>query len=686
MVQRDDRRNRAAGAERAGARSVLARAALSIACVVLGAACTNNPYPEADDSKKVLYSQFDEAPKTLDPQVAYATTDHVIASKVYDTLLEYHYLKRPYELIPALAEGVPQPEPQADGSVLYRFMLRPDLWFQTDPCFSLSGGETRQMTAEDVAFALNRIGDPAVSSPVVDPFGSVKGFGEFHKALGERRKKDPAFAKKPAHEQYKELGGISGVVARSPRELDLTLKQPYPQILYWFAMPFTAPVPWEAVAYYDGETRDSFADHPVGTGAFKLVSYDKQARIVLEKNPNWYGIRHPEWKAPAATFPSEGGRAEDFKASWGKALPFIERIEYWREKESIPAFTKFLQGYYDSSGIVRESFDKVVRSDRLSPEMEALGMHLDKSVTPAIYYIGFNMDDPVVGTAGGERSRLLRQAMSLVTDSKEYSRLFMNGRGLPAQSVLPPGIFGFDSDYKNPFRTLSLERAKKLLVQAGYANGVDPKTGNPLKLTFDVPDTSPEGRLRFLFWVKEWRRLGIDVELAATTYNKFQEKVRDGAYQIFQWGWVADYPDPENFFFLLTTEMARSVSGGPNSANFKNAEFDKLFNAMKARENDAERLRLIGEMNAIIERDRPWIELFYPEDYALFHGWLDNVRPAGLVSINFVAAKYWNIDTELRAQRRAEWNQPKLWPIYLVVLGVVLIVVPGVLTFYRERQ
>jgi ABC-type transport system substrate-binding protein len=659
---------------------------LGLACALFGAACTNNPYPQADDSKKVLYSQFDEAPKTLDPQVAYATSDHVIASKVYDTLLEYHYLKRPYELIPALAEGVPQAEPQADGTVVYRFKLRPDLWFQDDPCFALSGGKPRQVTARDVAFSLSRIADPAVSSPVVDPFGNVKGFAEAFKAIGERRKKDPAFAKKPVNEQYAELGGISGVVARSDRELEITLKQPYPQILYWFAMPFSAPVPWEAVVYYDGETRDSFADHPVGAGAFKLVEYDKQARIVLEQNENWYGIRHPEWKAPAATFPSEGRGADEFKSAWGKPLPFIERIEYRREKESIPAFTKFLQGYYDSSGIVRESFDKVVRSDGLSPEMEALGMRLDKSVTPAIYYIGFNMDDPVVGTAGGAKSRLLRQAMSLTIDVREYSRLFMNGRGLPAHSVLPPGIFGFEEGYKNPFRTVSLERAKKLMAEAGYPNGVDPKTGNPLKLTFDVPDTSPEGRLRFMFWVKEWRRLGIDVELAATTYNKFQEKVRDGAYQIFQWGWVADYPDPENFFFLLTTEMARSVSGGPNSANFKNEEFDHLFDAMKTRDNDAERLRLIGEMNEIVETERPWIELFYPEDYVLFHGWMHNVRPAGLVSINFVAAKYWNIEPELRAEKRKQWNEPVLWPLYLVVLGVVLVVLPGVVTFFKERQ
>src|SRR5690606_31462869 len=143
------------------ARSGFVRALVFVS-LLSGAACTNNPYPEADDHRKVLYAPFSEPPKTLDPAVAYSTADHIVTGKVYDTLLEYHYLKRPYELIPGLAEVVPEPEEQADGSVRYRFVLRPDLWFQKDPCFGLSGGETRRIVADDVAFELMRIADPVV--------------------------------------------------------------------------------------------------------------------------------------------------------------------------------------------------------------------------------------------------------------------------------------------------------------------------------------------------------------------------------------------------------------------------------------------------------------------------------------------------------------------------------------------
>src|SRR5690606_839509 len=108
--------------------------------------------------------------------------------------------------------------------------------------------------------------------------------------------------------------------------------------------------------------------------------------------------------------------------------------------------------------------------------------------------------------------------------------------------------------------------------------------------------------------------------LAATTYNQFREKVRKGAYQIIMWGWIADYPDPENFLFLLWSEMSQTRSGGPNSANFADPRYDALFERMKTRENDATRLDLIAEMRALLERERPWIELFHPEEYALLHG------------------------------------------------------------------
>ena len=178
------------------------------------AGCTNNPYPDADRDQKVLYSSFGDAPKTLDPAVAYTTAEHVITGNVYDTLLEYHYLKRPYQLVGGLAEAVPERQRLEKGNLSYRFKLRPGIQFHADPCFELGapGRTSRETVAADFAFALARIADPAVNSPVISSFGEVLGFAAFSKRLAFQRTADAAFAALPAHEQYKGVGGIEGVV------------------------------------------------------------------------------------------------------------------------------------------------------------------------------------------------------------------------------------------------------------------------------------------------------------------------------------------------------------------------------------------------------------------------------------------------------------------------------------------
>jgi oligopeptide transport system substrate-binding protein len=653
-------------------------------------ACTNNPYPDADRDAKVLYSSFTEAPKTLDPAVAYTTAEHVVTANVFDTLLEYHYLKRPYELIPGLAVDIPKAEPGPDGKQRFRFTLRGGVLFHADPCFALSqsGRQTRELRAADVAFQLQRLADPAVNSPVASTFADVVGFAAFGKQLSELRKSDPAFAALPVHKQYERAGGIEGVIVHGDLELEIVLSGPNAQILYWFAMPFTTPMPWEAVAYYDGKGgRPNFADQAVGTGPFRLTLYQKQHRFVLERNSAWYGSGPGGADAPGAIFPS-GIDKEDIEtgqidaAYAGKRMPFLDRILFTRERESIPRFNKFLQGYYDNGGIIKESFDALIVDGQLSPLMAARGMRLDKEVEPTIFYIGFNMDDAIVGAPAGDKGRKLRQAMSLVINSTEFLRLFLNGRGVPAQSPLPPGIFGYSADYKNAFRQPDVARARQLLSEAGYKNGIDTATRQPLKLNFDTGNTSADALLQYEFFVAAWRELGLDVEIKATTYNQFQQKVRQGAYQIFTWGWIADFPDPENFLFLLECENARSKSQGPNTANFCNADYDKLYRSMKNLPNDAQRAEQIRQMLAILEQERPWIELHHREDFTLRHAWLANAKPMG---ISYPVYKYNDVSPQMRARLQAEWNTPLRWPLYLLGLAIVALTVPAVRTYYRER-
>lgn len=667
------------------------RICVLLGAVLLAAGCTNDPYPAADRDKKITYSSFAEAPKTLDPAVGYTVAEHIVTGNVFDTLLAYHYLRRPYQLIPALAEDVPELAALPNGRQSYRFRLRPGILFHADPCFALSQKDriTREVTAADIAFQFARLGDPKINSPVAGTFADVLGFRAFGKRLAERRSADPTFAALPVHQQYKAAGGIEGVVVRGDRDIEFVLASPNPQLLYWFAMPFTTPMAWEAVAYYDGKDgRPNLSDRAVGTGPFRLALYEKQHRFTLVRNEAWYGRTAAPTGAPGAFFPAEidkddaaAGRIDPAYA--GRRLPFLDEIRFTREKESIPRFNKFLQGYYDDSGIIKESFDAVIVDGSLSPEMQARGIRLDKEVEPSVFYLGFNMEDPLVGVPAGDKGRKLRQAMSLAIDVREYLRLFTNGRGVPAQSPLPPGLFGYDPDYRNPYRQPDARRARALLAEAGYQNGIDPATGQPLKLSFDVGNTTAEALLQYEFLASAWRLIGLDVRINATTYNQFQDKVRRGAYQIFQWGWIADFPDPENFLFLLICENARSKGNGPNTAGFCNAEFDRLYRAMKVMPNDDRREQLIARMVKILETERPWIELFHRESYALRHAWVVNAKSMG---ISVPTQKYEDVDPALRERLQAEWNAPVRWPLYLVLLAIAAAVAPAVRTYYRERM
>src|SRR5262249_23263178 len=150
-----------------------------------------------------------------------------------------------------------------------------------------------------------------------------------------------------------------------------------------------------------------------------------------------------------------------------------------------------LQGYMDAWNVPKESFAKVVsRQGTLTPTMTARGIRMGHSREPNVWYYAFNMKDPLVGGYTPEK-RKLRQAISMAMDVRTYIDLFDSGLGTPAQSVIPPGIFGYDPEYRNPHRQYNLAQARQLLAEAGYPEGIDRKTGERLSIIFDNTATDP---------------------------------------------------------------------------------------------------------------------------------------------------------------------------------------------------
>jgi ABC-type transport system substrate-binding protein len=263
---------------------------------------------------------------------------------------------------------------------------------------------------------------------------------------------------------------------------------------------------------------------------------------------------------------------------------------------------------------------------------------------------------------------------------------------VPAQFILPPGIFGY-SDQVNPYvydlvdgklKRKSIDEAKQLLAQAGYPEGRDAKTGDPLIIHFDTTSgAGPQSQARDAWMRKQFKKLGIDLDVRSTDYNRFRDKLDNGTFQLFMYGWIGDYPDPENFLFLLYGPNGKRHHDGVNSTNYQNDQFDALYQRMVVLPDGDEKQTLINQMRDLAIKDSPMVWGLNPEGYSLKHDWLDKVIPNPMVRN---ALKYYEIDGKERSEKRLAWNKPKLWPIPLCITVIVIIILPVYLGYRRKEH
>ena len=695
----------------------------------------NNPYSAAEAEENILYNVFTERPKHLDPVQSYSSNEIQFTAQIYEPPLQYHYLKRPFALIPATAIEIPivkyldNEGNQLAGDAqaadiaysIYEISIKPGILFQPHPAFvSNAQGDwlyhdlneqemaavfklsdfpqtaTRELLAEDYVYQIKRLAHPRLHSPIYGLMADyIVGLSDYAKVL-KQASQNHSDGKTYLDLRDYQLDGVQ-VVDRYTYRIKIAGK--YPQFVYWLAMPFFAPIPWEADRFYSQKgliQKNITLDwYPVGTGPYMLTENNPNLRMVLEKNPNFHDEFYPAEGMP-------GDEENGLLIDSGKKLPFIEKIIFTREKESIPRWNKFLQGYYDATGIGSDSFDQAVQlvgqgEATVTEAMAEQGIRLETTVAVSTYYMGFNMLDPVVGGSNAqerESARKLRQAISIAVDYEEFISIFANGRGMPAQSPISPGIAGYREGKEgiNPvvyewmndqLQRKSIQVAKALLAEAGYPNGIDQRTGAPLVLYFDVTARSSEDRSKLDWMRKQFQKLNIQLVVRSTDYNRFQDKIRKGNAQIFEWGWNADYPDAENFLFLLYGPQSKVRNSGENAANYDNAEYNQLFEQMKNMDDGPQRQLIIDRMVEILRHDAPWLWGYHPKDYGLYHSWYQNIKPNRISNNNL---KYLKIDATLRAQKRREWNEPVLWPIALLLVIVALSLFPAIAAFRRHES
>ena len=713
-------------------------------------ACTNNPYRPSERNRNFFYSTFSEPPKHLDPAVAYSSDEYDFILQVYEPPLQYHFLIRPYKLIPLTATELPTlryygkqgkelpGDPPAHEVVrsVYTVKIREGILYQNHPCFAkdeegrylyhhLTEEElkeiksiqdfpktgTRELTAADYVYQMKRFALPTIDCPILSLMANyIPGLtglsqelqGEINRVRDEARRLRGTLHSQEAGERDSPIRidldafALEGVRVVDRYTYEVTLNQKYPQFLYWLAMPFFSPVPREVDLFF-GQTplaaRNLKLDNsPVGTGPFRMEAFLPNREISLVRNENFRGETYPDQGEP-------GDRKEGLLEDAGEPIPFIEKAIYKKENEAIPRWNKFLQGYYDTSGIMNEVFDQAVQMTTqgelgLSDNMSTRGVRMLRAVMPTTFYFAFNMLDDVVGGTSKEKQKL-RQAISIAVNIEEWIQIFFNGRGVAAQNLIPPGIFGYQRGQKgtNPFVyewsekedepvRRSVAYARQLLTEAGYPGGRD-REGKPLILYFDTSWTGASAKPRVDWLRKQFAKLNIDLQVRQTDYNRFRDKVKKGNYQILFWGWNADYPDPENFLFLLYGPNGKTKFGGENVANYDNAAFNRLFRQMESMPNSRERLEILDRMLQISEQDAPFIWGYHPVSFSLYHRWYRNAKP---MAIGGNTLKYKRIEPKLRENLREAWNKPIGWPVVLLFCLLLLIALPAAYAVWSRQR
>ena len=694
----------------------------------------NSPYASGHETDNTLYTAFTQrSPKYLDPASSYSADETPFTYSIYEPLYGYDYLARPYELVARSAASIDPPAYiGTDGERLpddapgeqvafsiYDIHIKPGILFQPHPAFArdpsgayvywpikpidlkgrfgvdefeLTG--TRELVAADFVYGFRRLASPRVISPIygvmAEHIAGMRDYGE--------RLKQPQNSPQADWLDLRSLD-FEGVQALDDHTLRIKVIGKYPQFKYWLAMTFTAPIPWEADRFYHqadmAEQGLSLNAWPVGTGPYMLVESIVNRRHVLRRNPNFRGEPYPCHGEP-------GDQQAGLLADCGKLTPFIDNVVFSLEKESVPLMGKFLQGYYDIPQVDRGDYGVAMRvaagdSAEKASLYQDRGLQLRSSTEAQVYYLGFNWLDPVVGQGDTpeqqEKNRKLRHAVSIAFNWEQFVSIFQNDEAQVAYGPVPPGVLGHQAlpAGLNPHvYTLENERAvrrpldeaRKLLSEAGYPDGRNAQTGRPLILHFD--SAGGMGSSAMLDWMRrQLAAINVQLEVRATDYNRFQDKMRSGSAQMYMWGWVADYPDAENFLFLLYGPNAKASTGGENASNYKSAEYDRLFEKMRFLDDGPEKEALVHEMVRVVQEDAPWMFGYFPNSGGAYQAWVGNAKPTQMLRNTL---QYYRIDPSLRAQKVKEWNTPVWWPLWiLLALFATAAVLAWRLALRRDR-
>jgi peptide/nickel transport system substrate-binding protein/oligopeptide transport system substrate-binding protein len=361
---------------------------------------------------------------------------------------------------------------------------------------------------------------------------------------------------------------VSGIKTPDPYTVQILLDKPDASFLHKMALNFSFIVPKEAVEKAGAD----FGHSPVGAGAFKLKEWKLGQQVVLEKNPDYYV----------------------------KGRPYLDSLTFLVGQDPNVAFLKLQRGEVDilGDGIPPAKFVDVMKDPKMKGQV-VVGNQLMTG------YVTLNtqvkpLDNPKV-----------RQALNMAINKERIVRL-INNRAVPAVQVLPPGMPGYDPNYKG--YAYDPAKAKQLLKEAGFPSG--------FPTVLYANNTDPNPRIAQAIQ-QDLAQIGVKAEIKTQAQSTVIQAggTKGQAPMIWSGGmaWIDDYPDPSDFYWPILS-CSSAVSGGWNWPWYCNKALDQraeAADAMVQPGQEAARARTYQSIFADVMKDAPWIPIFHEKRYVM---------------------------------------------------------------------
>ena len=499
----------------------------------------------AKTGKKILTVQLGPDVETIDPALNSAVDGANYILFAFDNLLK---MDKDGKVVPGLAEKYEV----SDDQLTWTFHLRD----------GLKWSDGSALTADDFVYSWQRLVDPNVAAPYAQTvLGMVEGYDD---AIG-RPDADGNTTVDPDPTKLK-------VEAPDEKTLIVHMAKPTPYFDKLAAFVSLSPVKKDVVeANPDGWSIDPKTY--ISTGPFKLTGWEPGSYLMFEKNENYWD-------------------ADSIK---------LDGIKCLLMQDQNATFSAY------------ESGDALMIKDVPTQEITTLKERSDFHIDPILgtYYLDLNT------TLDEFKDPKVREALSLALDRKYISETITSGTYTPASGFVSEGVTDWNGTAwqdnitdKSAYINIddhagNLAKAKELLKEAGYENGV----GLP-EMVYSTNDASYHKKIAE-YLQQAWGELGLKVQVNIVEWKSFTPQRRSGNYQIARDGWVMDYNDPSNILELALT------GNGNNNAKYSNPEFDALMSKAATEKDPQTRFGYLHQAEDVIMKDTAMVPLLYYNDFYL---------------------------------------------------------------------